>query len=127
MKYLKSAFIGIIVSCFVLAIFAAIYWDAKLIIVWLLQGAAQGLLSVLIYNKRLRIVYLLKFIIHTITSYLLVLISLLLTSGFWGGVSFSNIIEISISWFIVFVIIFIYFYYTNYIKAQRINERLNKK
>lgn len=127
MKYLKSAFIGIIVSCFVLAIFAAIYWDAKLIIVWLLQGAAQGLLSVLIYNKRLRIVYLLKFIIHTITSYLLVLISLLLTSGFWGGVSFSNIIEISISWFIIFVIIFIYFYYTNYIKAQRINERLNKK
>ena len=126
MTYLKSIFIGMVVSSLALTFFSAIFWDAKLVIIWVLQGIAQGLVAALIY-KHLRLTYLSKIITHVLGSYLLALTALLLTANSWGGADFSSIISFTISWFIIFFIVFVYFYFANRAEARKINEKLQKK
>lgn len=121
-KYLESMMVGLGIGSVILAVYAAIYWRFWLVIVILIQSALQGLASVIIYNN-LRLPYLAKFIIHALTSYLLAFAILLYMLLAWK-VPLHAIISFSLTWVIIFAVIYIYFHFRDRHEAEKINQKL---
>ncbi|MFC4651321.1 DUF3021 family protein [Lactococcus nasutitermitis] len=118
--YIDSIFIGLGIASFLLVLNAVNYFGGKTLLVILLMGVAQGLIVPAIYRERLGLPYLGKFLIHAGGSYLLVLISALLLQGI------IPLLPMSISWLIVFSLVFLYFYRCNHRMARDINEKLKE-
>ncbi|MCL2858430.1 MAG: DUF3021 domain-containing protein [Streptococcaceae bacterium] len=128
MKYLKAMGFGVIIASLCLAVETAIFWNTYIVLVILIQGALQGLAAYIIYRK-LRVPYTVKIIIHSITSYILALLMVILVNQ--NVHSSQNIsqwmISFTISWFAVYIMVHIYFYFKNKREAEEITQKLEEK
>ncbi|MDR2977823.1 MAG: DUF3021 domain-containing protein [Streptococcaceae bacterium] len=124
--YFEASAVGVGVGSFVIAFYLAFYWHPEIIITILVQAALQGIISVIIYNI-LRIPILFQRIVHAVSSYLLALLSFLISNIFTGLLSFWSFTIFTIFWIAVFVTIVTYFYFREKNEAQEINEKLNRR
>jgi uncharacterized membrane protein YfcA len=125
-KYFEASAVGVGVGSFVIAFYLAFYWHPEIILTILIQAALQGVISVIIYNK-LRIPILYQRMLHAVSSYLLALLSFLISNIFVGLLSFWSFVIFTVFWIAVFVTIVTYFYFRDKTEAQEINEKLNRR
>ncbi|GBG97027.1 DUF3021 family protein [Lactococcus termiticola] len=119
MRILKSIGLGVVVASLCMVIMAAIYWNTWMVTLTLIQGAAQGLVAVLVYGF-LKAPYLIKFISHALLSYLLAFAMLLLNHQYWQ----VNLLTFSVEWLLIFALVYLYIYWRNRTEARRLNEKI---
>lgn len=121
-NYFNAAFIGIVVASLCISLMTMLSWNGFVTAVILVQGALQGLASLLIYG-RLRLPYLLKFLLHALTSYLLAFAMFALTTS----TLHVDTLNFSLIWLIIFAVVFVYFNRRNHKSAEEINTKLKGK
>ena len=121
-RYLNAMLIGTLIAGFLISLSVAVYWQPLLVMLILLQGALQGLASVIIYNLK-RLPYLIKVLIQMVTSWFLAFVLLL-----YAHSSLSiNLWLFTLEWFVIWIVIFVYFYFSFHHSVIEINEKLKKK
>lgn len=116
-KYVHSCLIGIGIASFIVVLNSISYFGMRVVISSLVLGVFQGIIVPLIYHNKIKALYLVKVLLHAIISYLLVIL-------WWIVGENLSLSMVSLSWFIVFITVFSYFYFMNHKDAYKINTKL---
>lgn len=120
--YLNAMLLGTLIAGFIISLSLAIYWHPFLIILSLVQGALQGLASVVIYRLK-RPPYLVKVVIQMVASWFLAFTMLLFAHSLLS----INLWLFTLEWFVIWLVIFVYFYFRAHQSVEKINKKIKSK
>jgi len=126
MNIIESMLIGLGIGGFITSIYWAFNGQPLVVGVALVQSLLQGLAVFLIYYL-LPLPFLVRFVIHALSSYLLASMVYFTVIYVKGSMTALSFVYFTLTWLFIYIVLFIYFHIKNTREAREINDNLRKQ